>query len=111
MALVQPLIVSELLFAVPIPMRLRHRRLVGRDWAAMLTVVAGLVVGIVAANPEKGEPLQPFPAWWPALAAVGALALAAVLAAPRPGPTAAADRGVQEWLAATRPGNARGRPA
>lgn len=28
-----------------------------------------------------------------------------------PGPTAAADRGVQERLAATRPGNARGRPA
>lgn len=81
LALVQPLIVSELLFAVPISMRLRHRRLVGRDWAAMLTVVAGLVVDIVAANPEKGEPLQPFPAWWPALAAVGALALAAVLAA------------------------------
>ncbi|PZS38192.1 MAG: hypothetical protein DLM62_15070 [Pseudonocardiales bacterium] len=79
LSLVQPLVVSELLFAVPISAR-RHRcRLGVREWGGLLTVTAGLVVGIVAADPHRGDPIQPFSAWiWP-LVAVVAIAAAGVL--------------------------------
>lgn len=80
LALVQPLIVSELLFAVPVSVRLRHLRLRARDWGAVAAVIAGLTVGIVAASPSRGNPLQPFSTWWPALLGVGVLAGAAVVA-------------------------------
>lgn len=79
LSLVQPLVVSELLFAVPISAR-RHRSRLGlREWAGLLTVTAGLAVGIVAADPHRGHPIQPFSAWiWPLIAVV-VIAIAAVL--------------------------------
>ena len=79
LSLVQPLVVSELLFAVPISAR-RHRSRLGlREWAGLLTVTAGLAVGIVAADPHRGHPIQPFSAWiWPLIAVV-VIATAAVL--------------------------------
>jgi drug/metabolite transporter (DMT)-like permease len=73
LALVQPLIVSELLFAVPVSVRLRRLRLRTRDWATVGTIVAGLAIGIVAADPRKGHPLQPFTTWLPALAAAAVI--------------------------------------
>jgi uncharacterized membrane protein len=79
LSLVQPLVVSELLFAIPISAR-RHRSRLGlREWAGLLTVTAGLVVGIVAADPQRGHPLQPFSSWIWALVAVVMAATAAVL--------------------------------
>lgn len=78
LALVQPLIVSELLFAVPVSVRLRHLRLRARDWGAVAAVIAGLTVGIVASSPSRGNPLQPFTTWWPVLLGVGILAAASV---------------------------------
>jgi hypothetical protein len=76
---VQPLVVSELLFAVPISARRHRSRLGPREWAGLLTVTAGLVVGIVAADPHRGNPIQPFSSWiWP-LVAVVVIATAAVL--------------------------------
>lgn len=80
LAMVQPLIVSELLFAVPVSVRLRHLRLRARDWGAVAAVIAGLTVGIVAASPSRGNPVQPFSAWWPVLLAVGVVAGASVVA-------------------------------
>lgn len=79
LSLVQPLVVSELLFAVPISARHHRSRLGPREWAGLLTVTAGLVVGIVAADPHRGNPIQPFSSWiWP-LVAVVVIATAAVL--------------------------------
>ena len=80
LALVQPLIVSELLFAVPVSVRLRKLRLRARDWASVAGVIAGLTVGIIAADPQRGNPLQPFSTWWPALLAVAVISGGAVLA-------------------------------
>ncbi|MGH3503342.1 MAG: DMT family transporter [Nocardioidaceae bacterium] len=80
LTLVQPLIVSELLFAVPISVRLRNLRLRPRDWLAMLAVVGGLTVGMVAAAPTKGQPLQPILVWLPGLVAVAVVAGGCVLA-------------------------------
>lgn len=78
LTLVQPLVVSELLFAIPVSTWMRGRRLSLRDWTAMATVVAGLTVGIVAAHPKRGDSLQPFSVWGWALLAVAAIVAAAV---------------------------------
>jgi drug/metabolite transporter (DMT)-like permease len=78
LSLVQPLVVSELVFAIPISAR-RHRHRLGlREWAGLLAVTGGLAVGIVAADPHRGHPIQPFSAWiWP-LIGVAAIAIAGV---------------------------------
>ena len=81
LTLVQPLVVSELLFAVPVSVRLRHLRLRPRDWGACAAIVTGLTIGIVAADPGKGEPIQPITVWAPALVAVAVLVTGCVLAA------------------------------
>jgi drug/metabolite transporter (DMT)-like permease len=70
LVLVQPLVVSELLFAVPVSVRIRGLRLRPRDWGAVAAVVVGLAVGIVAADPQQGQPIQPIASWAPALVAV-----------------------------------------
>src|SRR5438270_71912 len=76
LSLVQPLVVSELLFAVPISARRHRSRLGPREWAGLLTVTAGLVVGIVAADPHRGNPIQPFSSWiWPLVAVAGIVLL------------------------------------
>jgi drug/metabolite transporter (DMT)-like permease len=81
LTLVQPLVVSELLFAIPVSTHLRGRKLTRRDWGAVLTVVVGLAIGIVAADPKRGDPLQPFSLWGWALLAVSAVVVGAVLTA------------------------------
>ena len=58
LTLVQPLVVSELLFAVPVSVRLRGLRLRARDWAAVGLVIAGLTVGIVAAAKVLEGPVK-----------------------------------------------------
>lgn len=63
LALVQPLVVSELLFAVPISAKLRGIHLGRREWTAVLTVVVGLAIGIVCAHPRKASPLVPISLW------------------------------------------------
>ena len=79
LSLVQPLVVSELLFAIPISARRHQARLGLREWMGLLTVTGGLVVGIVAADPHRGHPIQPFSSWIWALAAVVAIAVVGVV--------------------------------
>lgn len=81
LSVVQPLIVTELLFAVPISVRLRGLRLRSRDWLFVLAVVAGLSIGIVAADPQRGNPLRPIGTWAPALIAAALVAGGSLLAA------------------------------
>jgi drug/metabolite transporter (DMT)-like permease len=83
LTLVQPLVVSELLFAVPVSVRLRDLRLRGRDWVAVGSVVAGLALGIVAADPKAGNPIEPAATWAPALGGVFLLVVASVVTARR----------------------------
>jgi drug/metabolite transporter (DMT)-like permease len=80
LVLVQPLVVSELLFAIPVSMRLRGLRLGLREWLAAAAVVVGLTVGLVSASPGQGHPIQPIGRWLPALIAIGGLTAAALLA-------------------------------
>jgi len=52
---VQPLLVTSLLFALPMGAALAHRRLFARDWAAALAVAGGLGLFLVVANPDVGR--------------------------------------------------------
>ncbi len=64
--LVQPLLVSGLLFALPIGALLTHHRLRRADWIGAALVVGGLSLFILAAAPGPGHP-EASPGGWSAL--------------------------------------------
>lgn len=80
LALVQPLVLSELVFAVPVSVRRHRLRMRRREWSGVGSVVVGLAVGIVAAHPRRGQPLPPFLHWGLAMAAVALLTVLVVAA-------------------------------
>jgi drug/metabolite transporter (DMT)-like permease len=88
LSLVQPLIVAELVFAVPLSARLYRLRLGRREWSGTLAVAAGLALALLSARPHGGDPraagLLPWLLAVGAVAAVvcGALAAARVLSGP-----------------------------
>ncbi|QTE02846.1 DMT family transporter [Streptomyces cyanogenus] len=88
LALVQPLFILELPFALLIAAPLMHRRLPPWGWWGVGGCVAGLAVLLVAAAPHGATSQAPLARWIPALClCVGAMA-AAVLLASRGGPPA-----------------------
>jgi drug/metabolite transporter (DMT)-like permease len=80
-ALVQPLMVTQLLFAMPLASAWAHRRPLARDWAAALTICGGLAVflSVRGTAPIEGGEHRPsiILAGLCILLAVGALVLAA----------------------------------
>ncbi len=83
LSLVQPLIVTELIFALPLSARLHHLSLGGRDWLGALAVGGGLAIAVVSASPSQGDPSATPRGWWLTVAAVAAVAALAVLAGRR----------------------------
>ena len=83
LALVQPIFLCELLFAVPYSVRANHLTLHGREWIGLLCVPAGLAVGIVAAHPRMGNALPALSSWGAAIAGVTLVAGVTVLAGRR----------------------------
>lgn len=89
LSLVQPLIVAELIFAVPLSARVHRLRLGRREWSGTLAVAAGLALALVSARPHGGDPRAAGLSAWlvtvGAIAAVvcGALAAARVATGPR----------------------------
>lgn len=75
LALVQPLAVTGLLFAVPLAVRRRGRRLHTREWLGTAAVALGLAAFLAAASPSEGLP-QASPWRW-TLVLVGVAALMA----------------------------------
>ena len=73
LALVQPLLVTGLLFAVPLAVRWRGRRLGPREWAGTVAVGAGLAAFLAAAAPTDGVPQTSWDKWLLILIAVGGL--------------------------------------
>lgn len=63
LVLVQPLIVSELLFALPISIAWRGMHMARREWAGVCAVTAGLALGLVSAAPSQGRPEAPLTEW------------------------------------------------
>jgi drug/metabolite transporter (DMT)-like permease len=73
LALVQPLAVTGLLFAIPLAVRWRGKKLHAREWLATLSVALGLAAFLVAASPSDGVPQTTWLRWALILIAVGGL--------------------------------------
>lgn len=78
-ALVQPLLVTGVLFAVPIAVQLRGMRLHAQEWTGTLAVAGGLALFLVAASPDEGVPQTSLTRWMLILMAVGGLMVVGVL--------------------------------
>lgn len=79
LSIVQPLIVMEVVFALPVSARLNHVRMGRRDWFGAVLVTGGLAAALWAARPTRGDPTAPFGAWLIVLIAVAAVVAAALL--------------------------------
>lgn len=66
---VQPLLVTGLLFAVPLSAALSHARPHATEWAGAAAVVCGLALFLVVGNPDVGRG-QASPAGWATIAVV-----------------------------------------
>jgi drug/metabolite transporter (DMT)-like permease len=72
-ALVQPLLVTGLLFAVPMAVRWRGRRLRARDWLATVAVAVGLAAFLTASSPSEGVAETSWARWLLILVSVSGL--------------------------------------
>lgn len=79
LALVQPLLVTGLVFAMPLTVRLRHRRLGPREWAGTVAVAGGMAAFLAAASPTEGT-AQPTTTRWVAIVCVLAVVMGAAVA-------------------------------
>jgi drug/metabolite transporter (DMT)-like permease len=80
LALVQPILVCGLLFAVPLSVRRTRRRLGRWEWTGTASVAGGLALFLAVASPTVGEPQASAERWVLVLVAVAGLMAAATLA-------------------------------
>jgi drug/metabolite transporter (DMT)-like permease len=85
LAVVQPLLVSSVVFALPLGARLTRQRVTRADVGAAILVVGALVAFLTIANPSGGRDDAPFGEWLIAGGACG-LAAAALFLLGRYGP-------------------------
>jgi drug/metabolite transporter (DMT)-like permease len=76
--LVQPLLVSSLLFALPLSARIGGRRLGRAEWIWAAVLTAGLIVFVTVGQPSRGIDVAPIHDWVPS-AVVLALVVVACL--------------------------------
>jgi drug/metabolite transporter (DMT)-like permease len=81
--LVQPLLVSSLLFVLPLGARFSNQHVRGRDWGWAVLLTAALTVFVLVGKPREGHYRAPVPAWSIALAASVPVVAVCVLAARR----------------------------
>jgi drug/metabolite transporter (DMT)-like permease len=81
--LVQPLLVSSLLFVLPLGARFSNQHVRGRDWGWALLLTAALTVFVLVGQPREGHYRPPVPAWTVALATSVPVVIVCVLAARR----------------------------
>ncbi len=77
LVLVQPLMVSGLLFALPLGAVVGHKRMTRSEWLGAFAVFAGVSVFLLVASPAKGQPDPTNLAW--ALLFVTTLGIAGLL--------------------------------
>jgi drug/metabolite transporter (DMT)-like permease len=82
LVLVQPLLVSGLLFALPLGALVSHERMRRQDWTGAVLVVIGLAAFLVVAHPDQGRP-DASPRAWAVLVPVILGAVAVMLLAAR----------------------------
>lgn len=85
LVLVQSILVTGLLFALPFGAACSHRRLSRSDWLGTMAVVSGLVLFLVTAGPEHGRG-QPSPTGWAVLLMGVALVVTPLVVAAPAGP-------------------------
>ncbi len=78
LALVQPILASELIFVFAYMTLLGSRRVLRSDWLAALAMALGLGVFLATADPSNGVPQASAAAWW--FAAISSLGLAVLIA-------------------------------
>ena len=83
--LVQPLLVSSLLFALPMSARLCHQRITWAEWGWATLLTAALAVFVLVGQPREGHYRPPVPAWTLALVLTVPLLIVCVVAARRVG--------------------------
>ncbi len=81
--LVQPLLVSSLLFVLPLGARFSNQHVRGRDWGWALLLTAALAVFVLVGQPREGHYRAPVPAWSVALGISVPVVIVCVLAARR----------------------------
>lgn len=81
--LVQPLLVSSLLFALPLSARIRHQHVRWAEWGWAALLTAALAVFVLVGQPREGHNRPPIPAWTLALAITVPLVIVCVAAARR----------------------------
>ncbi len=82
--LVEPLLVTSLLFALPVSAMWNRYRLGGREWAGAFGVIIGLAAFLVAGEPRIGARADaPIWQWASAGVTIGALTIGLVVAARR----------------------------
>lgn len=65
--LIQPLLVSSLLFALPLGARLCHQRISASQWGWATLLTAALALFVLVGQPREGHHRPPVPAWTLAL--------------------------------------------
>jgi drug/metabolite transporter (DMT)-like permease len=81
--LVAPLLVSALLFALPMSARLAHRRVTTHDWVWALVLTIGLALFVMMARVQPGNYRPPPAAWIFATVLCAAVVLACVIGGAR----------------------------
>lgn len=81
--LVQPLLVSALLFALPLSALAGRYAISGREWAWAVLLTVALAVFVLVGRPHEGHNRPPVPAWALALAVTVPVVVVCVLAARR----------------------------
>ncbi len=84
LTLVQPLIVMEMIFGLPVAIRLRHKSMEPREWSGAAAVVGGVILFLVAASPHGGNPNPSNVTWVVVIGAVAVVAAGCVLVARGP---------------------------
>jgi drug/metabolite transporter (DMT)-like permease len=86
LALVEPLLVTSLVIALPLSAALEHRALTVGEWAPALLIVAALALFLLAAQPGPGSPHAPAIDWIVLGVATTAVVGACLRYAGAPGP-------------------------
>jgi drug/metabolite transporter (DMT)-like permease len=81
--LVQPLLVSSLLFVLPLGARFSNQHVRARDWCWAVLLTAALTVFVLVGQPREGHYRAPVPAWSVALGTSAPVVIVCVLAARR----------------------------
>jgi drug/metabolite transporter (DMT)-like permease len=81
--LVQPLLVSALLFVLPLGARFSNQHVRPRDWYWALVLTTALTVFVLVGQPREGHYRPPVPAWTVALLGAVPLVIVCVVAARR----------------------------